>query len=412
MQLILLLNKILVLYIAISSIFPTIRAIVRNNAIIVVFFMLFWSINSFFISPKFFYRPTKQRGATFIVIIYTAIVPYLFNNSIIAHRYMNFSSIFFFYIVYEFNNYVGREKDTKRIVKLSVPFFIVTLFKTAKALIVNPSISRSIKSSDEYTMDILFQGIGGYEFIYFLVFLIIITIYLIISQMNYMRRSTNIFLILLTVISVFVVILSNYFTALLLIIVIPIMMLLMNFITRRKYIQLFIVLLITIFLFLYIDKIAIFILELAINIIDKGYNHIRLIIIKENLLYGSSVDISNNRFGIFMTSVNSFLENPYFGIIKTPLKTSGGYLQGFGQHSFIMDTFALFGFGLGLIQVYMICQPFLRRIRKNKKFRDFLVPLFFAMLIIFNFNTVTPSFGFVLFMILPMIYDYLISIES
>lgn len=398
------LGNLLVILIAITIMFPLIKGYFVNTTLISSIFMLFWFLISIVIEPKFFLRPTKHRMVTFLFIIYTVVFPYITGNAIIGNRYLNISIIFFFYIVYEFNKYIKQENYNKFIVKMTIPFFFITLMKTILALLENPSISRSIKTADPYTLSILQQGVGGYSFIYFSVFLSCIISYVIIQEGKKINHLKRILLIISDAMIILLIILSNYFIALLMVITGALGPIVIISFQKRKYFRIFIILFLIGYISLYWQQTAIYALSSALEIIKSGDNYIRLNLIKNNLLYGSEANLASDRGELFFTSVKTFLKYPIFGLLVTKIETYKGYLIGVGQHAHIIDTFAFYGFGIGIMQIYIILQPFISRI-KNKKF--FVLMILFEMLVLFNYDTVTPLFGFALFMIFPLTYDYL-----
>ena len=102
-----------------------------------------------------------------------------------------------------------------------------------------------------------------------------------------------------------------------------------------------------------------------------------------------------------------FINNPIFGIIFYPLATNhSGQLIAFGQHSQIIDTFALFGFPLGLLQLYIYTKPFRDRITYGyRKYNILTILIMISFLCVSVFNNVTASIGFAVFFIYPTINE-------
>ncbi len=106
-------------------------------------------------------------------------------------------------------------------------------------------------------------------------------------------------------------------------------------------------------------------------------------------------------------SIETFWRYPMFGIIRKKLQFSGGYIIGFGQHSQFLDVFALFGLGIGTLQLYVFLQPIVKRIRNaDNSYSGMSIAILTLLIILFTINNATPSIGFALFFIFPTIYDW------
>ncbi len=182
--------------------------------------MFLWLIFAIFAHPSFFTRLSIHKFFIFIFILYTVVTPYLFGNGTIGNRYLEQSIMFIFYLIYQYNNTYGFTNSSKAIVKWSLPFIIFTSIITLKGLIKMPYLARSIKSSGEDTMLLRSQGIGGYELIYFLVFVSII-LFFILNNWKLFNLSVQkkILIIMLFILFVLTVVYANYFTALLMMII-------------------------------------------------------------------------------------------------------------------------------------------------------------------------------------------------
>ena len=107
-----------------------------------------------------------------------------------------------------------------------------------------------------------------------------------------------------------------------------------------------------------------------------------------------------------MNSIEALFAHPFFGLIgSSALGTSGEYLTGFGQHSYIFDTFALYGIVIGIINFFAILKPF----KKDGRFLKHNASLSIAMAIftvsIYLFNNATASIGIVICIIYPWVRD-------
>jgi len=116
---------------------------------------------------------------------------------------------------------------------------------------------------------------------------------------------------------------------------------------------------------------------------------------------------SEARLNVYQESISIFINNPIFGIIFYPLAVNAsGELIAFGQHSQILDTLALFGILIGLLQLYIYVKPLKDRITVGlKKYDIFAITIMISFLIVSVFNNVTPSIGFAVLFIYPTISE-------
>ena len=110
------------------------------------------------------------------------------------------------------------------------------------------------------------------------------------------------------------------------------------------------------------------------------------------------------RLSTFTNSISLFLDNLIFGIVHTALGVnSDGKINSFGQHSYIIDTFALYGIIIGFLQVILIFKSFQLKIKLKSKIIMSSLNILFVFLILSTVNNMTPSVGFIVFFILPIL---------
>lgn len=396
---------LLISYITISSVFPPLR-VLFNNTLAVTISMLLWLIITLIKKPSFYLKPTIQRLITILFIIYTFIVPYLFGNQVIGNRYLALAPIFFLYIVYEYNAKFNQSINNLRIIKLTMLFALITLIKTMQALLINPRISRSIKSSGEYSFNLLSQGIGGYEFIYFLVLVFPVLMYLTFFSDRFKQKYQKITLIFLSIIVFTVIVISNYFTAFIVALSSILIMLLVRFIKRQKAFAGIVLIFGIIILLIAGNSLVIFTLEWMYGWVGNSLTAERILEMKYSILYGDDQIVSTSRWDLIRVSMAAFFNNPVFGTIAAVQSNVLSFETSAGQHSHLIDTFAFLGLMPGLAQIYIIFQPYVRRL-KNSLAIELIIPVFYSIVMIFTFNTVTPSMGFAVGLLVPTVYDYL-----
>lgn len=397
---------LLVGYTTVSSVYPPLRAIMKNNTLLVAASMMLWVLLTFLKMPSFYLRPTMHRLITLVFILYSFIAPHLFGHGVIGNRYLAISPLFFLYVVYEYNSRADRGYNNIRIIRLTIPFVVLTLIRTGMGLMSNPFLSRSIKSSGEYSRDLWRQGIGGYEFIYFLALLFPVLIYLMFYADAFRKKHHERLVGLFGLSVLAVIVLSNYFTALIAVLLSVLTMIVIRVIDRRRYFAITALLLSTIIFLLVGTEIVVHVLDLMSVWVGGGLTAKRLMEARYAIVFGNDQIVRTSRWDLIRVSVQSFFQNPFFGTIGNRHINVLSFEVGAGQHSHIIDTFAFFGFIPGLMQIYIIVQPYFKRLRTGVA-RELMASVLVSIAIIFSLNTVTPSMGIVVSLIVPSLYDVL-----
>jgi hypothetical protein len=382
------------------SFFPPLRSLIFFNELWVVF-LISWLLFTFLNNPNFFLKPNKHRRLVYLYFILTVGVAYVSGNNVIGNRYLELFLIPLFYMAYENNKQSGSNHDNLLILKFTAPFILITSFLTFQALLINPYASRSIKISQNLGKVSSSLGIGGFELIYFLV--IVYTILLFFIYFNF--KIKNVTITIITFLLFATIILSNFSTALFLIFIGSIIRVFFNRIYYSRIV--FIITLLLIFSVFYQHIIYFFIDNLILINFGDGKNTETLLEVKNYLLDSQSGGAIIGRNETFSHSIQLILENPFLGIINNPISTNiQGQITGFGQHSLILDTFALFGIFTIVLQLYILFQPLLIRLKYNNKFiSGFALAILFVFLIQVTINNATPSIGFATFFIYPTLYD-------
>ncbi len=398
------LSLIFLCFLALSSVYPPIRALTNYREIWLIG-VLSWYILNLFEAPKFFLRPSLYNYSIYIFIIYTVTTSYIFDNPQIGNRFFEISQVFLFYLAYSKNSYLNRPKDNLIIIKILSPIIIYTSLVTIFAYRFNPHISRGTIIETTEVNQVLLLGIGDYAFIYFL----LIYFAILFNIFYYRRYLTNskllLPLFLICLIFGINIVLSNYAIAFILFVFSVIMILVirkLNFIWITIYTIIFI--LIYIFSLQYISNL----LDFLAYIFGDMLNSSRMSEINDLISRNEEGASIEARFITYNISINTFFENPLFGIINNKNLYQEYRMLSFGQHSQILDCFALFGFIIGSLQLYLFLNPFIIRMRnKNRILRKltFIVLIIFFLLI--TFNNITPSVGFATFFIFPSIYDWM-----
>lgn len=405
----LLMQKILTLtglYVAVSSIFSPFM-VFSGHLLSVAIAIIIWIAGAGATHPTFFFK-SPARILMLFFIAYTSITPYLYGNGVIGNKYLMLGQIFIFYFIYQYNRKHGFEKSSQFIIKGTVPFIIYVIIKT----LLSPNMSRIIKSHGDTTMTLRVQGIGGYELIYFLVFISIILFFLITNRKT-LGLSVKItpLLFFLFLLSITTVLFSNYFTAL--------VMLAVSFscilIAKKSFFQkIFFLYLGLVFIF-FSQDICLYGIDKLTNLLGDGLTANRLIELKPYLMGYSKVAADDGIVKSFLDRVAclelswiTFSKHFFLGMIFSPIEQSEKILFGFGQHSHFLDTFALYGIFIGTLNFYLILHPFMARMKKNSVLFSVNLSILLSVLILFFMNNATPSIGYAIFFIYPCVYDWLL----
>ncbi|RUO78392.1 hypothetical protein [Pseudidiomarina taiwanensis] len=395
---------VIVFFAVLPLIYPKLISMIGNYVIWYVLFASAWVLITFSTRPAYFLFPTKFRLVVFIVIALIILVPFLAQNIVLMRRFISLSSILMFFLFYDFNKSTSRQHITKYILLLIIPFVLLTSIETLIALERNAFISRAIKSSGERTLDILSQGIGGYDFIYSLV----IVVPLLISrtlEVGFIRKPfKGLLCITLLTLMTAVILKSNYFTALVMMIV-GVIIIAFKHVQTSKLKSIYIPLLffssvVGITTFSGITLWAPEILGVIETIFGSSLTGERLTILIEYLAYGNDLSAITTREGVLLQGVvNSFSYFP-FGLIFS--QESDRFYQIITHHSFIFDTLSILGW-LGGLFIYCIFLPLISRLRRGQKFEalSVLVPF----IIVSINNNLSYLIGFTTFFVVLYILD-------
>lgn len=398
-------SNLLIFFLAVLSIYAPLRALSYFTQLWVIT-LVGWIVFTILDSPKFIFSPTPYKISVYFYIIYTITLPYLTDTIYIGNRYLELAQIPIFYLAYLKNKSFGCGKSSLKLIYWLIPFILLTNYSTIKALLLNPWAARGAGNFNESMgFELTQEGVGGYGFIYFLVVLIPILI-AILNQESILRKRNKIIGYIIFLIFIVNIILSNYTTALLLLIL-SMLLRILGYKILGKY-KIIYIIFFSIFL-LFSTQLVEFTLNFIIRLFAGSSNADRLLEIAKFLFNNEIGNSSSARVNVFTISITTFLQNPIFGIIvDTNTFTQIDKLSGLGNHSQLLDTFALYGLGIGLLQLYIYTKPILDRINIREKSLSILsITILLIILILFSINTATPSIGFAIFFIYPAIFDWL-----
>ena len=397
------LSLIAVYILAFLSIFPPIQVASNFNSICATFSIL-WIITTFIDSPSYLLKKSKYLWAVYFFTLYTFCFPYITGNLVIGNRFFELFQLPLFHIAYLKNKDFGREKDSQLLIKLLIPVVLIISLWTFQALIKDPWASREI--SKHYSDKTISENtVGGYYFIYFLVINIGILLFNFFHKQISLTIFQKILYIVLISSSFIIIVLSNYTIAL------SLSLLSILFLFLRPLIQknnlksiIFNFLLLTIFLAVLL-WVGIHYME---ELFGSSSNAIKIIEMQNYFSANDAGDSMLTRVDTYSESIDSFINNPFFGLIGSGAILSKGSLSGIGQHSQILDTFALFGIGIGLLQLFIYLYPITSRIRnENGTISTLSILMLLIFFILVTINNASASIGFAIFFIYPTINDFL-----
>lgn len=390
----------LLLY-GLEALFPPITVIF--NSTLVSLISIFAVVLIMFItdSPYFLTQPLKNTYPL-IFFLATAVFPYLFGIGVIGNRYLSLCMIPFGYLIFNFYKKYNRLHELKIVCVILSLFAAVTFLMTLKALIADPYISRSIKSSGEYSSGLAKRGIGGYQFIYFIVIAGQFLLYIFLQSKSKLIKFCT---LLLFLVSLFFVLKSNYMTALLTALIASGVMLISKYSGKGIVNKIMLIAVIAaVILFVanidaLIKEFSDFIPKRILKVVGNSENGTMQAIMDEFL---------DDRFPVMRESIVEALKHPLLGLISSDAMSVGsdGILVGFGQHSHILDTFALYGLPIGALNIFVILKPFYGTDGKKIKYGK---PLNGSMAVcvvgIYLFNNATPSVAFGFCLMYPLIRE-------
>tara|TARA_Y100001980_G_C14549530_1_gene331464 strand:+ start:589 stop:1695 length:1107 start_codon:yes stop_codon:yes gene_type:complete len=359
--------------------------------------------------PGFFGNQTIYMYSICIFIFYTVFISFFTKNISLGSRYLEFSQILIFYFEYKKNVIAKRAGQNRRVILFFIPFLLTSCYLTYNLFLINPEALRWVGKSKAIGYQYMVMGAGGYNLAYFLAMLVPILI-LILKQDHYLEYRYKVGIIVLISISLYIVFISKFFISLI------ITLIGFSFLFLPKKVRSYTIILpFSIFAFslLFFNNILNTFFDFILQFInEKNTGFSSKISELQILLSGSSVigAYSSARLNAYMYSINAFLEYPLLGAIFSKHGDPFSNVVIYGNHSHFIDTFALFGLGIGLLQLYLYFGPIISKIkRKNNYYDTFFILIGIGLLIALTFNIATVSIGFLIFFILPTVNDYLFS---
>lgn len=391
---------VLLLVLFLELVFPPITQF-ANSSVIMLGCTFLWVAFSFLTDRKFYLNSNIHRFYLFFLYALMIILPYLLGYPVIGNRYSSMAIVIFGNVIYEFYKEHGKIENLKRILFVVALFALITLGITYINLLINPYISRSIKSEGEYSASLAARGIGGYQFIYFVSAAAIPVLFVVLKAKKKVYRIISLALYIL---SVLLIVKSNYLTALLLTIGCSVILLIAHLWSGKKAIHKFLLCVFGIVCIVCLINIDAILRSIASFLPERIS---RVLITDDAGAIESIVDeFFADRFPTIKESIDAFFAHPLLGLIGSGgIGFSENYLTGFGQHSYVFDTFALYGFVIGIINIFAILKPFKRNGRWVKTNLALTIAMSIFTMLIYIVNNATASIALAICIIYPFIRD-------
>ena len=391
------LGLLIMLFLTLSAVFPAITTL-GNNAMLCLGCEILWLAMTYYDNRDNFSALFSKYSWWIVMLIYLFVVPRMFENITVSNRYTPFFIGVFGTMMFEYYYQNNKMHVIERTVKIAMPFYFFTLIRTMYVAMKNPWAVRTIKHSGDYSISQLRQGIGSYGFVYMSV--LIFTIAMIIFLFSNKTKPRIVSLITM-VLCLMMFSYANYFTALVIALIAAVAVLIayIRHCTKRsekiKVLELFSLLIVFFIAFLRSDTIS----SALSDFIGDGTRIGRVVNSGDSTFQSIADEFLRDRFPTMMKSVDIFVENPFLGVSVL----TRGVPSGLGQHSSILDTFALHGIFIGFAFFKMHGLPYKKYdfYQNNVEYRR---PLYLALFGISFFNNLTHS----LLMASTIICPYLI----
>lgn len=368
------------LYIGISSIFPPVSGYLGNVDIFIRMLLNICLLIIAIIDHKKCFENRNHFILTLAFVIYSAVVPYLAGNGVWANRYLDIMFFLTAPLIYNFFINNSEKQILKRKSKIIMLFSMITFVITIVTLISKPYVARSIKSSGEVTEAIKKSGIGGYEFVYFIV---VIGIVLFYCFWNY----NKIMLLVVSLLCFLFAVMSNYMTAVLLMGIGCAIAVLSGKTVKQKILAIMIIFLVLIF-YVFFKSYGI---EILRSISPNGRIS-RLFSDENGVIETITGEFFYDRFPTLVASVKTIGASHGLGAIFMP---SEQVLNQLGQHSHFLDSFAILGIPFAMIYFYLLFKPL--------KIPACCSIVFFLLMV---FNNATNSIALAVYILVPFIIDF------
>ncbi|MCM1139491.1 MAG: hypothetical protein NC453_13050 [Muribaculum sp.] len=292
------------------------------------------------------YPDLKRRlNLTLFLIVYMAILCVitkdLFNRQIITYSILLVGVGFAIWN----KRYGNATKQLEFIILFALILYCIWNTTTIMALIKLPSVMRRLTGSGGGVDSSYFlRGVGNFGYLYSVIVMLPIGIYQLIESK---RKLTKLVALYFVVSAYIMTYMSQFFTALILsVLTIPMMAIAKRYQKGMNPIVIIFLIACLFFLFANLETI----LDFCIDIVDTRSLHMKLLSMKETLIYGNSFEDSEfgERYERYTRDLNIIITSPLWGALT---------FYAVGKHSCILDFFAQYGIIMGILYVRLLFKP-------------------------------------------------------
>lgn len=386
------------MFFALSSISPSLQALSYYYLYIGLSIVL-WIITAFILDINFFVKPKKHIFLIFCFYFYTLFVTILFGHVEFLKWNVGIAVTMFPILIYAF--YKDRFEKFLNYIFWSIMVIVpIWCLISIKFLNQDSSIMRQISSNPE-SIILKQQGIGGYEFVYSVVFLVIICLAMLINLKRY-SIILRILTITTMVMSLIVIVKADFSIATLTCFI----GMLIVFVLKKVSISRILTLMIGLFcLLLLLENIFPLIIEKLSELTHGMAYAPRINEILTFISIGKAEGDLKSRIDLYILSINQMIQYPLLGnIVLNNIET----YKSFGNHSTILDRGALYGLCIFLLDIYILLYLSFTRIKSRiLGFSSLAISVFVSTVIIFTLNNATSSCGVMTFLMFPIAYNYI-----
>jgi hypothetical protein len=384
------------------NLLPAFRSITNQGYFRLLFFVfaMFWLISSLLLYNKYFFELLRITFLGVIYIVFMSIY-IIFDNGDATLSNLIAPLIIFLYVYIGYYYFSIANRKTINIILLIMSIFFLMTVTTSSFYLLTTSlnVSRMLTSSStdfEVTEMLRQRNIGAYDYVYGII--IILPAIILAIKENLPRTKLFLYLVLISFLGTFMVILSNFLIAYILLFLILFSMIIM-LIKKNIYILLILIIVLVMVLPI-IDEIILFVLNFAKELTPSIMTKMKI----NNIIYFISDNNTNlsdvtARGVLLKNSLISFLDSPMFGI--------GAYYHNsylVGNHSQIIDDLSRYGIFGSLpfyLFIFLVLRKYYRELKKGKDI--FLISC--IIFITLSFLNPVDSYGiaFSVFIVLPLI---------
>ncbi len=356
-----------------------------------------WILVELFRKNNIFIKPPLYLILTLFFIFYTTLISYNVDGISAINRNIQFYMMLFFIFIYA--AYERRSLYLlKPIVYINIILFTLWAVTTYKGLLIDPHASRYVIKSNAYARQLMQQGVGGFAFIYsLLIYNISVLALLRYKYLKYKKFSIFTYFLIFSVgISSLVILKAGYSIA----VILWVLSMVFFFFYSQNPIKNIFLLFFIIILYFFLQSYLLDMLKLLYNSIDQGAYRLKLGDIIASMEIGKVTGTTADRVERYMRSLMIFMEHPIMGIWR---------IAPIGKHSLVLDTFAQYGFFMGIILIYILLKIPLDLYIRIKKAKALSVTILALAILLISLNNVAMLYGFILYLFYPYIIKELSS---